>query len=94
MDPTELESSSFEVLGLKLKQVQKVIEMLEGLRLLSGVDKLYTQRIVGLSRSSVKKDPLECTYVRMALKELILKHSKEFGEMRVLIKALSEVLGE
>ena len=83
----ELDVLSKDLTSLSTENLLSVIGLLELVRNLCERDKLYTQRIVGLSRATEHEDVLDCKYVRLALAELLQSHSGDF-------KRVMEILGE
>jgi hypothetical protein len=84
-----LTEKSMEQHGLSLHELLTVIESLEKLRVLLGEDHLYTQRCIGLARSTSKDDPLDCGFVLRAMKEMLTTNAEDFAEVRRLIGRLA-----
>jgi hypothetical protein len=88
---TELSTAQ---LNLSLPNMLKVIEKLERLRILLSTDHLYTQRTVGLARGTTKDDPLDCSFVLRAMREMLTTNKDDLQEVKRLLYWLSNELGE
>ena len=63
--------------GFGVRDLLRVIGLLELVRNLSGEQKVYTQRVVGLSRMTEHEDVLDCKYVRLALVDILENHKED-----------------
>lgn len=87
-----LEELSFEQLNLSLPKLLEVIEKFEELRILLGSDHLYTQRTVGLARGTKKEDPLDCSFVLRAIREMLTTNKDDLRKMKQAVRWLDSEL--
>lgn len=79
---------SLNQLQLSLPRLLKVIGILDEIRVLLDPDHLYTQRCIGLARGTNKDDPLDCTFVLRAIREMLTTNQEDFYKVRNLIRTL------
>jgi len=95
-EPAELTTDVLDALcqqdlGLSVREVVSLAPLLKAVENLLG-DSIKGDRLASLVKASVKPDPLDCSYVRKCIIEL-LKREKDFVRLKELVRILNERLG-
>lgn len=90
----ELDEICVDKTSLNLKQMLRVIEVLDEIRVLIDDEHLYVQRCAGLARNTTKPNPLECPFVLKAISKMLDEHLGDFKKLGVCVAEVEGVLGE
>lgn len=90
----ELDEICVDKTSLNLKQMLRVIEILDEIRVLIDDEHLYVQRCAGLARNTTKPNPLECPFVLKAISKMLDGNFQDFRKVVTYIAEAEEILGD